>query len=160
MEVKEIGQPKTKEDIIEILDANSINYSITKCNSCERICISFYDESNRCCNSAITVQTSNKDIIYRVCPSEILYISIESRKSVLYLTGRKIETNYHIDHWKSVLDAKCFAQPHYSYIVNLNYVEKVTKDFVTLKYGDNEYEVYTSLRKIGAFKKALLEFDR
>ena len=160
MEVKEIGQVKTKEDIIEILDANSINYSITKCNSCERIWISFDDESNCCCNSAITVQTSNKEIIYRVCPSEILYIAIENRKSVLYLTDRKIETNYHIDHWRSVLNAKYFAQPHYSYIVNLNYVEEVTKDFVTLKYGDNKYEVYTSSRKINAFKKVLLEFER
>lgn len=160
MEVKEIGQVKTKEDIIEILDANSINYSITKCNSCERICISFDDESNCCCNSAITVQTSNKEIIYRVCPCEILYIAIENRKSVLYLTDRKIETNYHIDHWRSVLNAKYFAQPHYSYIVNLNYVEEVTKDFVTLKYGDDKYEVYTSSRKINAFKKVLLEFER
>lgn len=160
METKEIEQIKSKEDIIEILAANSINYSIIKCNSCERICISFDNESNCCCNSSITVQTSNKDIIYRVCPGEILYIAIENRKSVMYLTDRKIETNYHIDHWKSVLNANCFAQPHYSYIVNLNYVEEVTKDFVTLKYGDNEYEVYTSLRKIGAFKKALLEFGR
>ncbi len=160
MEVKAIGQLKTKEDIIEILNANSINYSITMCNSCEKICISFDDKSKCCCNSTIMVQTSNKDIIYRVCPREILYIAIEKRKSVLYLTDRKLETNYHIDHWKNVLKEKCFAQPHYSYIVNLNYVEEVTKDFVTLKYGDNEYEVYTSLRKIGAFKKALLEFER
>lgn len=160
MSAKKTIQVKTKEDIIELLEASSINYSITKCNSCERICISFNDESNCCCNSAITVQTSNKDIIYRVYPIEILYIAIENRKSVLYLTDRKIETNYHIDHWKSVLNAKCFAQPHYSYIVNLNYVKEITKDFVTLKYGDCEYNVYTSLRKIGAFKKALLEFER
>ncbi len=158
MEIKETGQTKTKEEIIEILDTNNIAYSMTKCNGCEKICISLSDEPNCGCNSAITVQTSNKDIVCRVYPSEILYIAIENRKSVLYMTDRKIETNYHIDHWKSTLNQKCFAQPHYSYIVNLNYVDEVTRDFVNIKYRNKEYPVYTSLRKIGTFKKAFLDF--
>lgn len=153
-----VKQVKTKEDIIEILNANDIAYRITKCNGHEKICISFDGESNVCCNSAITIQTCNKDIC-RVYPHEILYIAIEERKSVLYLTDRKIETNYHLDHWKSILNPKCFAQPHYSYLVNMNYVEEVTKDFVILRHGKNEYKVYTSSRKIGAFKKSVMEFN-
>ena len=156
MGVTEIEQTKTKEDIIEILDTNGIDYSITTCGGFERICISF-DDILTCCNSVITVQTCNKDIC-RFYPHEILYIAIEDRKSVLYLKDRKIETNYHLNHWKSVLVKKCFAQPHYSYIVNLNYVSEVTKDFVTLRYGEAEYKVYTSSRKVSAFKKAVFEF--
>lgn len=156
MGVKEIKQIKTKDEIIEMLDANGIDYNITKCNDCERICISLCDDTNCSCSSAITIQTCNKDIC-RFYPHEILYIAIEDRKSVLYLTDRIIETNYHLDHWKSVLNEKCFAQPHYSYIVNLKYVDEVTKDFVTLKCGEDKYKVYTSSRKIGAFKKAVLK---
>lgn len=158
MEVKEIEQTKTKEDIIEILDANDIAYRMTNCNGYEKICISFDGESNCCCNSAITIQTCNKDI-YRVYPYEILYIAIENRKSVIYLTDQKIETNYHIDYWKRVLNDKCFAEPHYSYIVNLNYVAEVTKDFVILRNSKDKYRVYTSSRKVSAFKKAVLEFS-
>lgn len=157
MGVKEIEQTKTKEDIIEILDANDIAYRMTKCNGHEKICISFDGESNGCCNSAITILTCNKDIC-RVYPYEILYIAIEDRKSVLYLTDRKIETNYHIDYWKRVLNDKCFAQPHYSYIANLNYVTEVTKEFVILKHSNDKHKVYTSSRKINAFKKSLLNF--
>lgn len=157
MAVKEIRNAKTKAEIIQILDANDIDFQITTCGGCERICILFDGESNDCGNSTITIQTCNKDI-FRVYPHEILYIAIEYRKSVLYLTDRKIETNYHIDYWKRVLNNKCFAQPHYSYIVNLNYVTEVTKDFVILRNSDNEYKVYTSSRKIGAFKKAVVEF--
>ena len=156
MGVKEIEQLKTKAEMIEILNANDIAYNMTTCGGCEKICISFDDKST-CCNSPLTVQTCNKDI-YRVYPHEILYIAIEERKSVLYLTYRKIETNYHIDYWKRVLNDKCFAQPHYSYIVNLNYVTEVTKDFVILRNNGDEYKVYTSSRKIGAFKKAVVEF--
>lgn len=159
MEIKEIGQTKTKEEVIEILNANSIPHSMSKCNGCERICISF-GEANYCRDSAITVQTCNKDTVCRVYPGEILYIAIEDRKSVLYLPDRKIETYYHINHWKEVLDEKVFAQPYYSYIVNLNYVDEVTKLLVKIKCFDKEYSVYTSSRKIGAFRKAFLNFRR
>lgn len=159
MGVKEIGQVKTIEEIIKILDTNSIDYSITTCNGCERICISFEDTSN-CCNSAIIVQTCNKDVLCKVYLNKIMFIAIENRKSVLYLTDRKIETHYSIDYWKEKLNGDVFVQPHYSYIVNLNYVDEVTRDFVKIKHNNNEYSVYTSSRKIGAFRKAFLNFKR
>lgn len=159
MGVKEIEQLKTKAEIIEILDVNGIDYNLTTCNGCERICISLDDETH-CCNPSIIVQTCNKDVLCRVNINEIMFIAIENRKSVLYLTDKKIETHYSIDYWKEKLDGDIFAQPHYSYIVNLNYVDEVTKDFVKIKYGDKEYSVYTSSRKIGAFRKAFLNFKR
>ncbi len=155
MAVKEIRKAKTKEDIIGILDANGICFNTTTCSGCERICISI-DDTSTCCNFAIIVQTCNKDVLCRVYLNEIMFIAIENRKSVLYLTDKKIETHYSIDYWKEKLDAEIFVQPHYSYIVNLNYVDEVTKDFVKIKYNNKEYSVYTSSRKIGAFKKAFL----
>lgn len=159
MAVKEIEKAKTKAEIIEILDANGIDYRITTCEGCERICISFAD-TNCSCNSAIIVQTCNKDVLCRVYLNEIMFIAIENRKSVLYLIDKKIETHYSIDYWKEKLDSEIFVQPHYSYIVNLNYVDEVTKDFVKIKYGDTEHSVYTSSRKIGAFRKAFLKFGK
>lgn len=159
MAVKEIEQAKTKSEIIEVLDTNGIDFNITTCDGCERICISF-DDTSTYCNSAIIVQTCNKDALCRVYLNEIMFIAIENRKSVLYLTNKKIETHYSIDYWKEKLDAEIFVQPHYSYIVNLNYVDEVTKDFVKIKYGDKEHSVYTSSRKIGAFRKAFLKFGK
>lgn len=158
MGVKEIKQTKTKSEILEILYVNGIDYNITTCNGCERICIIIGDEPNSC-GSAIIVQTCSKDIC-NVYPHEILYIAIEDRKSVLYLTDKKIDTHYPIDYWKEKLDRDVFVQPHYSYIVNLNYVDEVTKNFVKIKHNDKEYSVYTSSRKIGAFRKAFLNFKK
>jgi len=63
-----------------------------------------------------------------------------------------------LEYWKGILDPEAFAQPHHSFIVNLNYVDEVTKEFVKVKYYDKEYSVYTSSRKIGSFKKAFLKF--
>ena len=158
MKTKEIGQIKAKEDVIELLNKNGIAHSVTRCFGCERICISFDDYKSCCCNTAITVQTCNKDIC-KIYPHEILYIANENRKSVLHLTNRKVETHYPIEYWKDMLDENIFAQPHYSYIVNLNHVDEITKDFVKIKHAGNEYYVYTSSRKIGAFKKAFLNFE-
>lgn len=153
----------TKAKLIEFMEQNNISYNLLECCGCDRFCIDFTGEENNCkkycCNSRIIVQTSNKDIC-RIYPHEILYIAIEDRKSVLYLTDRKIETNYRLDHWKGILDLKIFAQPHHSFIVNLNYVDEVTKEWVKVIYNAKEYLIYTSLRKIGAFKKALLKLDK
>lgn len=153
MKTKEIGQ--TKEKITEILSNNGLSYfSMVYCG-----CEGFFIPASNLTYPGSSVTTCNKDIC-RVYPHEILYIAIEDRKSVVYLRDRKIETHYSMEHWKDVLDEKSFAQPHYSYLVNLNYVEDVTKDFVTLRFGENEYKVYTSMRKIGAFKKVVAEFGK
>ena len=159
MAVKEIEKAKTKAEIIEILDANGIDFNITTCGDCQRICIPLDDIPDGC-NSAIIVQTCNKDVLCRVYLNEIMFIAIENRKSVMYMTDKKIETHYAIDYWKEKLNGAIFVQPHYSYIVNLNYVDEVTKDFVKIKYGDKEHSVYTSSRKIGAFRKAFLNFGK
>lgn len=157
MKTKEIGHIKTKEEITEFLNSNGLSHYPVTYHGCEGLFIPIV--SSEVCRTypGIFVTMCNKDIC-RVYPHKIIYIAIEDRKSVLYLTDRKIETHYPMEHWKEVLDEKSFAQPHYSYIVNLHYVEAVTKDFVTLRCGEKEYRVYTSMRKIAAFKNAVLEF--
>ena len=159
METKEIGHIKTKEEITEILNHNGLAHYMVTYHGCKGIFIPTGDSENYRTYPSIAVTMCNKDIC-KVYPHEILYIAIEERKSVLYLTNRKIETHYSMEHWKEVLDEKSFAQPHYSYLVNLHYVEEVTKGFVILRYGEQQYKVYTSMRKIGAFKKTVMEFKK
>ena len=148
-----IEKEETKLKLIEFLEQNNIEYNLCECCGNNRFCIDLDSD----CKSEIIVQASNKDI-RKIHPREILYIAIESRKSVLYLTYGKVETNQHLEYWKGILDPEAFAQPHHSFIVNLNYVDEVTKEFVKAKYNDKEYSVYTSSRKIGSFKKAFLKF--
>lgn len=153
----------TKEKLIEFMEQNDIEYNLIDCFECDRFCVDINGEEKsgkkHSCNFEIIIQTSKKDVC-RIYPCEILYIAIEDRKSVLYLTDKRVETNYLLDYWKGILDLKTFAQPHNSFIVNLNYVDEVTKEWVKVKYGDKEYSIYTSLRKIGAFKKAFLNFGK
>ena len=157
MKTKEIERLKTKSEIAELLNDDGLSYIPITYYGCDGLFVPFEDSVNCDFASGIPVTTCSKDICI-IFPHEIVYIAIEDRKSVLYLTDRKIETHYSMEHWKSVLDEKAFAQPNYSYIINLHYVEEVTKDFVTLGYDEYKYKVYISIRKIGAFKKVVLEF--
>lgn len=157
MKTKEIVHIKTKEEITEFLNSNGLSHYPVTYHGCNGLFIPVGDSESCRTYPSIAVTMCNKDIC-RVYPHEVIYVAIEDRKSVLYLTDKKIETHYSMEHWKAILDEKSFAQPHYSYIVNLHYVDEVTKDFVTLRYSEKEYKVYTSMRKIGAFKKAVAEF--
>ncbi|MBQ3602349.1 MAG: LytTR family transcriptional regulator [Clostridia bacterium] len=157
--MKKIGQPKTKEEITELLSNNDLACIPITYYGCEGLFVPVSDSGNCDLFPGIPVTTCGKDICI-VYPHDIVYIAIEDRKSVMYLTDRKLETYHPIEHWKTVLDENSFAQPHYSYIVNLNYVSEVTRDFVKVRYGDKEELVYTSSRKIGAFRKAVAEFEK
>lgn len=159
MKTKEISRTKTKKKIYEVLAKNELSHIQIMYYGYDGFFIPIEDIGDEQLLHGIPITMCNKDICI-VYPHEILFIAIEDRKSVLYLTNRKIETHYSINHWRNVLDEKFFAQPHYSYIVNLNYVHEVTKKFVKIKYANKEYSVYTSSRKIGAFKKAVFQFNK
>lgn len=153
MSVKSSEQ--TKEKISDILNDNDfVHFSVTY-HGCKGIFIPETENIFPC----ITVTKCNKDIC-RVYPHKIMFIAIEDRKSVLYLTDGKIETHCSMEQWKAILDEKTFVQPHYSYIVNLHYVVEVTREFVIIRYGEIEHKVYTSMRKLGTFKRAVEEFDK
>lgn len=157
MKLKEIGQSKISEEIEEILNKSEVPYIPITYYNHDGFFVPIEDITNEQLCDGIRVTMCNKDCC-RIYPHEILYIAIENRKSVLYLTNGRVETNHHLDYWENILNANDFAKPHASYIVNLNYVVEITKDSVKVKYKDVEHSVYTSSRKIGIFKKTFLKF--
>ena len=152
-----------EEKLIGFLKENGLDFEITRCFDSNRLCVNLTGNDvtcdKLCYNSDIIVQTSNKDAC-RVRPCDIIYIAIENRKSAVYVDGKRIETNYPLSFWKKSLNSKIFAQPHSSFLVNLCYVDDVTKDFVKMKHKGKEYSVYTSSRKLNSFKKAFLEYNK
>lgn len=154
---------ETEAKLIDVLEQLGLDFKIIECCGSKKICINLNcvdgDCNCPCCSSDIIVQTSTKDEC-RIRQRDIIYIAIENRKSAVYVDGRRIETNYSLEHWKEILNSKIFAQPHSSYLVNLCYVEEVTKDFVKIKHQGKDYSVYTSSRKLNSFKKAFREYNK
>lgn len=157
METKEIEQTVSNKEIDEVLNKSELPHIPITYYGHNGFFVPIDNVENQQLISGIRITMCNKDCCM-IHPHEILYITIEDRKTVFYLTDRKIETNYRLDHWKKLLDEKYFAQPHSSYIVNLSYVDEVTKEYVKVKYAGKTYFVYTSSRRIGTFKKAFLLF--
>lgn len=154
---------ETEAKLIDFLKENGFDFKIIKCCGSNRLCVNLNDNDEACdrlcCSSDIIVQTSSKDNC-RIRQCDIIYIAIENRKSAVYVDGIRIETNYSLDYWKKSLNTKIFAQPHSSFLVNLGYVDEVTKDFVKIKHKGKDYSVYTSSRKLNNFKKAFLEYNK
>ena len=150
----------TETELIELLEKTNVPYSVSNYNDCDIIYTAFRNgvaEKHIFTDTPISVLTYDKDV-FTIYPHEILYITIDNRNSILYLTDGKIETPYPIRFWKNVLDENIFAQPHYSYIVNLMYISSVTKNKISIKYKEKEYTIYASSRKLPLFKEALLKF--
>ena len=153
-----------KSIVMEFLEKNEIPYSIIENDDDKKICIKFEYEyeyetfRNNHYYIPFTLSMSNKDVC-KVYPYEIMYIAIEGRESVIHLIeGTTIKTNHNISYFENILPNSCFARPHNSYIVNLNYVTKVTREFVYLEYKERKYSIYTSQRKVSTFKKSFLNF--
>lgn len=149
--------------LIAFLKEHGLDFKITECSKSAAIPIDSNDTNSflvkPCCSSDIIIQTSEKTVS-RIHPCDIIYIAIENRKSAVYVDGKRIQTNYPLSFWKESLDSKIFAQPHSSFLVNLCYVDKVTKDFVEIKHKGKEYSVYTSSRKLNNFKKAFYALNK
>lgn len=120
----------------------SINLAIKKYNNLtHKIILDYYDEC------------------YNIFSNDILYITTEDNKSLIVTKNRQYQTTKRLKIWVEQLrDVKCFAQPHHSYIVNMNYVEQFNKREVLIKYNRDAYRVPVSQRGYSAFKTAYFSF--
>ena len=125
------------------------------------------DRFFRALNTAINYYHSNTQIItleyydeyYSVFTSDIVYITIEERKAVIITRQKKYYTNKKLSYWKEKLkDYDYFAQPHYSYLVNLRYVADFNKTQLNIKVDLKTETLPISRRNYSNFKKAYFAY--
>lgn len=108
--------------------------------------IRFYNENTR---MFLTDGTTAQRIYMR----DILYITIHKRKTLVVTKSDEIISDRSLAQWKEILPDNCFAQPHYSYLVSLQNIERLEKDNIVLKKNNNEtVNVKISQRKYKQFK--------
>lgn len=87
--------------------------------------------------------------------NEIAYIYKSLRKSILVRdNGSSVSTDMTIKEWLELLkESNTFSSPHYSYIVNLNYVSEINDEIITIQLKNGmESKIYPSRRKFKQFK--------
>ena len=121
----------------------------------------------RALNTAINYYHSNTQIItleyydecYSVFTSDIVYITIEERKAAIITRQKKFYTNKKLSYWKEKLkDYDYFAQPHYSYLVNLRYVSDFNKTELNINIDLKSETLPISQRNYSNFKKAYFAY--
>lgn len=125
------------------------------------------DRFFRALNVAINYYHSNTQIItleyydecYSVFTRDIMYITIENRKAVIITRQKKYYTNQKLSYWKEKLKGyDYFAQPHYSYLVNLRYVSDFNKTQLNIKMDLKNKTLPISQRYYSSFKKAYFTY--
>ena len=87
---------------------------------------------------------------------EIVCIYTSLRKtSVLTDKGETVTSKTTMKEWQKKLSVcNSFSSPHYSYIVNLNYVTGICDDQITVQCKNGKtMKIYGSQRKLGTFRK-------
>lgn len=114
--------------------------------------IRFYNENTR---MFLTDGTTAQRIYMR----DILYITIHKRKTLVVTKSDEIISDRSLAQWKEILPDNCFAQPHYSYLVSLQNIERFEKDNIVLKKNNNEtVNVKISQRKYKEFKNKFFDY--
>ena len=109
--------------------------------STEKIILDYFDE----CHNIFTI--------------DILYLTIENRKTKLVTKTQEFISNKKFDYWKKQLSKyEYFAQSHYSYIVNLKNVTNFDKNEITLSFNSKKATVPISRSFYASFKKAFYEY--
>lgn len=109
--------------------------------STEKIILDYFDE----CHNIFTI--------------DILYLTIENRKTKLVTKTQEFISNKKFDYWKKQLSKyEYFAQSHYSYIVNLKNVTDFDKNEITLSFNSKKATVPISRSFYASFKKAFYEY--
>lgn len=109
--------------------------------STEKIILDYFDE----CHNIFTI--------------DILYLTIENRKTKLVTKTQEFISNKKFDYWKSHLKPYgYFAQSHYSFIVNLKNVTDFDKNEITLSFNSKKATVPISRSFYASFKKAFYEY--
>lgn len=109
--------------------------------STEKIILDYFDE----CHNIFTI--------------DILYLTIENRKTKIITKNDEYISNKKFDYWKNHLKSyDYFAQSHYSFIVNLKNVTDFDKNEITLSVDSKKVKVPVSRSFYASFKKAFYEY--
>lgn len=107
--------------------------------------------------SVITFQMKDNQIA-RLKLSEIIYAEAKFKGVFIYTQNQSYKIKETMKELRSMLSASCFAIPHNSYIVNLNYVRDYKREEIALTEPYSNIKISVATRKQADFKRRFLDF--
>ena len=107
--------------------------------------------------SIITFTTKDNQIIRLRC-SDIVYAEAKFKSVYVYTKNSHYRIKEPIKKLRTILNSTCFAAPHNSYIVNLNYITNFKRNEIILAFPYSDIKIPIATRKQADFKKHFLNF--
>ena len=100
----------------------------------------------------------HEDILIPLETKEIIYATIEDKKTIIISNKGKFETNYTLNELMDELDPSMFFRTHKSYIVNLNFIESIEPWFnstFNINLRNNKEKIPVSRNYAKSFKEVM-----
>lgn len=107
--------------------------------------------------SVITFRMKDNQIA-RLRLSEIIYAEAKFKGVFVYTKNQSYRIKETMKQLHTMLTASCFAIPHSSYIVNLNYVRDYKREEIALTEPYSNIKISIATRKQPNFKRRFLDF--
>ena len=132
-----ITKPIDKNRFVKSMDTALHLYR----HNTEQIIVDYFDE----CHTVHTI--------------DILYLTIDNRKTKIVTKKAEYISIHKFEHWKKRLESfDYFAQPHYSFIVNLKNVTDFDKTDLYLSYDNKKVKLPVSRNFYPSFKKSFYKY--
>lgn len=83
------------------------------------------------------VLVQEKKVTYTKYKSEIIFIEAKGHGSIVHTSEKSYYSQHTMKEWKKTLNKGCFIQSHRSYIVNLNYIRRLTEKEIYFENCEN-----------------------
>ena len=107
--------------------------------------------------SIITLHMKDSKVA-RLKISDIIYAEAKLKGVFIYTKETKYNIKETMKQLRSMLTASCFAVPHNSYIVNMNYIKNFQRNEITLAQPYSDIKISVATRKQPEFKRRFLDF--
>lgn len=107
--------------------------------------------------SVITLHIKDRQVA-RIKISDIIYAEAKFKGVFIYTKETAYRVKETMKQLRSMLTASCFAVPHSSYIVNMNYIRNFQRNEITLAEPYSNIRISVATRKQAEFKRRFLDF--
>lgn len=107
--------------------------------------------------SIITLHMKDSKVA-RLKISDIIYAEAKLKGVFIYTKETKYNIKETMKQLRSMLTASCFAVPHNSYIVNMNYIKNFQRNEIILAQPYSDIRISVATRKQAEFKRRFLDF--
>ena len=106
-------------------------------------------------NNEIDFPVKHKNKTVRVVSSDIIYIEISGRSTLVVTCNGEYISDCKIDFWQKKLIASFFYRTHKSYIINIKYITSYQRDSITLC---QKYQIPIAYRRQAQFRSFFFNY--